>query len=285
MKVAIFGDTGGHYRALRQGLDALGVNGARIPSDLTVIHLGDLVHRGPNSDAVVLLVNNLMEENPGRWIQILGNHEAMHVGLAKPFFPCSCSSETIETLQQWWANGSMVAAAGVLSVAPRRWTTGNRPLDQESLVSNLLCVHGGLTHEFWRDELDSPATVEETVMALSVLPDSVLRREGLMTAGVEQAPVGPFWATATEETLASWLGHDMPFSQVVGHTAPYIHELNKWRFSLKHMNGFERKAVPEERRAVLFHETGVILCEDPGYGKEAPSHPQPSLVVEADFVI
>ena len=54
-RVAVVGDVAGHLDELRTELRRLGADGGtgRLPDDLTIIQVGDLVHRGPASDAVV----------------------------------------------------------------------------------------------------------------------------------------------------------------------------------------------------------------------------------------
>lgn len=285
MRVAIFGDTGGHYRALRDGLAELGVQDWQFPDDVQVVHLGDLVHRGGNSDAVVSLVDNMMESNEGRWKQIIGNHEAMHLNIGvTPFFRCNCSEETIATLQRWYSDGLLVPAAAILGIGSRKWTAGNRPVDQEEIVTELLCVHGGITREFWEQDLGAPETAIEAMIEILSLDNKTLTREGVMTAGFNGRSPGPIWATAADETFVSWSGFDMPFSQVVGHTTPYSH-LNQqwWTWTPKEARA-NGKGVPAERRSVLFGQNGLILCQDPGYGARDEAGPQPYLLIDAEFV-
>ena len=58
IRVAVIGDVGGHVEELRRELRALGASETGVlPDDLVVIQVGDLVHRGPDSEAVVRLVN------------------------------------------------------------------------------------------------------------------------------------------------------------------------------------------------------------------------------------
>lgn len=80
--MAVLGDVGGHLAALRAELTRLGVpdgGDGPIPADLTVVQVGDLVHRGPESDAVVALVDRHLSATPRRWLQVVGNHEAFYL--------------------------------------------------------------------------------------------------------------------------------------------------------------------------------------------------------------
>ena len=85
-RVAVIGDVGGHLAALRFELFRLGADPhtGTLPPGLTVVQVGDLVHRGPDSEGVVALVDRYLREQPGQWIQIVGNHEAFY--LTEPMF-------------------------------------------------------------------------------------------------------------------------------------------------------------------------------------------------------
>ena len=69
-RIAVIGDVGGHLGHLRAALIALGADGddLRLPSDLTVIQVGDLVDRGPDSSGVLDLVGRLLDDQPEQWI-------------------------------------------------------------------------------------------------------------------------------------------------------------------------------------------------------------------------
>lgn len=70
----IVGDVHGEHDALCQVLEASGYNAAGShPDGRHLVFLGDLVDRGPDSPAVVRLVQSLVEQ--GRASAILGNHE------------------------------------------------------------------------------------------------------------------------------------------------------------------------------------------------------------------
>jgi hypothetical protein len=85
MRVAVIGDIGGHVDELRAELARLGVKrDGLLPSDLLVIQVGDLVHRGPASDDVITLVDSYLRNEPHRWIQLVGNHEANYLRFRGP---------------------------------------------------------------------------------------------------------------------------------------------------------------------------------------------------------
>ena len=106
-RLALIGDVGGHRNCLRACLRALDVNVDEhgLPDDLTIIQVGDLIGGSPDDDQLIADVDHLMQTNPGRWIQLLGNWEARHLGGTnfaspqrdrQPLAPAS-----IATLRRW----------------------------------------------------------------------------------------------------------------------------------------------------------------------------------------
>lgn len=68
-RVAVFGDVGGQTKQLRDALVALGLNAltSRLPADLTVVQVGDLIHRGPGSPGAIDLVRTVLTQQPRQW--------------------------------------------------------------------------------------------------------------------------------------------------------------------------------------------------------------------------
>lgn len=208
-RVAVIGDVGGHLwpmADLLTGLGAeLGMDGAvHLPAGLTVVQVGDLVHRGPDSDGVVAMVGQIMRDQPGQWIQLAGNHEAQY--LAPPRFEWheSISDDSAETLRRWWSTGQMKVSASI------RTPTGE-----------FLATHAGLTEGFWRQILDEPATSAQAADRLNDLAASgsnLVYRAGEMLIGEVDLAAGPLWASAYHELVPSWLPAVAPFHQVHGHS-------------------------------------------------------------------
>lgn len=204
-RVAIIGDVGGHRRELERELVRLGADAAgRLPADLTVIQVGDLVHRGPDSHGVVALVDRYLTARPVQWVQLVGNHEAQY--LRDPAFRWSerLESETVDVLRRWWRDGRLLVAAAV----------GGE--------EDLLVTHAGLTAGYWRTVLGAPADSRRAATALNAqigVRDERLFRPGVMLAGgLPDLAAGPLWAQAGSEVLSSWLSGPLPFSQVHGHS-------------------------------------------------------------------
>ena len=86
MRHAVIGDVGGHAHDLWAEVERLGGDprSGRLPDDLVVVQVGDLVHRGPHSEEVVAVVDRFLQRSPDRWLQLVGNHEAQY--LREPAF-------------------------------------------------------------------------------------------------------------------------------------------------------------------------------------------------------
>jgi hypothetical protein len=255
----VIGDVGGHATALLDELVRLGADPGtgRLPDDLHVVQVGDLVHRGPDSDQVVALVDGYLTHQPGQWTQLVGNHEMQY--LREPVFewPERLHTHAIDTLRRWWDSGLLVVAA----------TT-------PSADGDLLVTHAGLTAEFWEAVLGAPATAGESAVALNSLAAQgshhVFRPGDMLHGSAQLGPVGPLWAAAATELLPSWLDRDLPFSQVHGHST-----LFDWRHD--RFRAGDAVVAVTSVDAVARHETttlpgGRIIGIDPGHGRTpAPS--------------
>lgn len=222
-RVAVVGDVGGHASALEAELVRLGadpVTGA-LPDDLTVVQVGDLVHRGPDSARVVGLVDRYLCRQPQQWVQLVGNHEAQYLREPAFVWPERLDPASVATLRRWWSGGQLRVAAAFTDVAGR----------------GHLVTHAGVTAEFWRDVLRAPATAEAAAAALNALPgddENALFRAGRLLHGRRDVgPVGPLWACASSELVPSWLSLELPFSQVHGHSSLYDWRQRSFRCSLE----------------------------------------------------
>jgi hypothetical protein len=265
-RVAVIGDVGGHLDELREELRRLGVEDGsdRLPPDLTVIQVGDLIHRGPDSDGVIALVDRYLSSGPGQWIQLIGNHEAQY--LRQPLFewPERVGEESIATLRRWWDTGRMRVAASVVTE-----------------TEGFLVTHAGLTCDFWRRTLAAPHSPEQAAAALNSLAgtaDDVLFRAGSMLQGRRaDRSAGPIWAATGTELIPSWLGVVMPFSQVHGHTS-----MSDWSGGgLRASAAIARLTTvdPEAKHETTRLRGGRLIGIDPGHSRE-PRRPWRSWVVQ-----
>ncbi|GAB7042883.1 hypothetical protein JCM9533A_67340 [Catenuloplanes niger JCM 9533] len=196
--MVIVGDVGGCADRLAAVLPAL----AEDP-EVTVIQVGDLVDRGPDSAGVLKLVGERLRESPARWIQLIGNHEAPYAGLSDPFWPEPLDDTDARRIADWWLRDRMRVAAAV------RTARGEE----------LLVTHAGLTVESWR-ALGGPVTAGTTAELLNTRPDDLLR-----------SLRGPLWAEAGPDLYHGWLtGTEFPpFGQVHGHDTIVDFGRREWR--------------------------------------------------------
>lgn len=216
-RVAVVGDIGGHLGFFRQLLDGLGVSDTTIPDGLTVVQVGDLVHKGPDSAGCVQLADQLLQTNPGRYIQLWGNHEAHYLGgpdVSDRRGVRPISLRTQQVLRRWWHNGTAQLAAA--------FDTGQ--------VGPTLITHGGLTAGMWQ-ELGAPTDVHETAEAVNRLLDDPVRawRPGKLMTGHTNLAAGPICPRTGAELAQSWLNENsMPFSQMHGHEGVWWWPDNDW---------------------------------------------------------
>jgi hypothetical protein len=283
MRLAIIGDMAGHKRELSEELVRLGMDpdSLRLPDDLIVCQLGDLVHRGPDSPGIIELVDQLMVANPNRWKQLIGNHEAQYIFDPPRFdFPENLDRRTQRTLRRWWRSGAMQVAAafetgGVDKIRPgghiERLGTGG-----------LLVTHSGLTAGAWH-QLGKPQTAHLAAAAINDERNrlgSVVWRAGLMLGGPVDRATGCVWAEACKEVYDSWAReacHPPNFNQVHGHTSAMWWSQGK--LSEVPTPGVSL-TVDYSCRQVLAEINGqAIWGIDPGHGKH-PATPWSALVFE-----
>ncbi|HEX6685193.1 MAG TPA: metallophosphoesterase [Candidatus Limnocylindrales bacterium] len=184
-RVILIGDVGGHVDALRAALISAGAF-PRVPGGTTVIQVGDLVDRGPDSEAVVELVHTYLNEQPDRWIQLAGNHDAQYLPQGWSFYRASLGGTHISLLR------SLKLSVAAAVATPE---------------GEYLVTHAGLTAGLWR-ELGEPMTAATAAMLLNERPDLMWHMSG------------PLWADAGSEVYEPWLDFRdyVPFGQIHGHS-------------------------------------------------------------------
>lgn len=273
----LFGDTGGQGKAFFRGLEAVGVDldAYSIPEHVRILHLGDLIHKGQESDLIVDTVDKLMKANPGRWIQLLGNHEAQHLPFGLQFQSCYCSQRTRGKIQSWYLRG-LAKFAHSEALVPQRWTTGNRPQEQEGVATSMVFTHAGVSPAFLK--LSGTSTREELVEFINA-PENVraVSKPGLLF-GVRNTIAGPIWASSGQEVIEPWiLRHKpAPFAQAFGHTALYRWGVGAWYPSVAKSVRDATKLQPETRSGVTFAGDTVFLTMDPDFGSALITDAQPS---------
>ena len=229
-RVAVIGDVGGHADLLRDALCRLGAEGdaARLPEGLTVIQVGDLVDRGPDSTGVLDLVDRYLEEQPDQWIQLAGNHEAQYLPGGTPFWRERLADADARRLRAWWADGRLRIAAAVRTTAgdARGAGASQRSTDGD----DVLLTHAGLTVDAWR-ALGEPPTATAAARLLNERPEPLIwLGDGFTTDTL----AGPLWADAGWELYEPWMhfyaaGGFVPFDQTHGHSSVVRFGERMWR--------------------------------------------------------
>jgi len=210
----VIGDVGGHLSFFTHILRQVGWNSntGKLPPKITVVQVGDLVHKGPQSDACVTLANQLIKANPDTYIQLVGNHEAHYLGgpnVSERSGVKQISTTSVNTLQRWWDQKLMRVAYAI----PNSIEYGPT-----------LITHGGVTAGFFHD-LGSPKTVCETANVLNAAADntSFIFRPGALMTNIVDLSAGPICPRTGTELVDSWLDADtLPFSQIHGHESVWF---------------------------------------------------------------
>ena len=214
-RAAVFGDIQGHRDAFEQSLIALGLSpssGGSVPG-LCVVQVGDLIHKGPDSDAVIEMVDRFVAADDGGWIQLVGNHEGQYVG-GPMFWGDVIGDGAQRTLAGWYVDGRLDIATSVTDSSGEEW----------------LISHGGLTLDKWRliGEPSSAAEAAELLNAEFRTTPGVALAPGIMLQG-ETGPPGAAWAEPSRELYSPWLRHgSAPFNQIHGHASPWSFAAGRW---------------------------------------------------------
>lgn len=271
-RIAVIGDVGGHAWVLRRCLEELEADtkSGALPDDLVVVQVGDLVHKGPDSPGVVALVERMMTGSPGRWIQLIGNHEAQE-GLGGPDF---------------WQE----SLAAPVRAQLRRWVDSDRARMAVALDSvefgPALVSHAGLTRHKWvaigrPDSPDEAATVLNKELAAD--PELAFAA-GEMLGVKSRLPVGVAWASP-RELLGSWDMEHLPFSQVHGHATPRRWSSDTWVPGLSRRTTARASTDPRRRHSDFGWPGGEhIVCVDPDYGADAAPVPLAPLILNGEIL-
>ena len=260
MALHVFGDTGGHFDQLFTSLLQLGLNPDtfELPADVRVVHLGDLIHKGPKSNELVQLVEQILTANPvGQWVQLLGNHESQHIPGGRHFWSCDCNNQTKSLLKQWYREQVAFVAYG---------------------EGDFLFTHSGVTRSFW-ESVGKPANALDTAARLQALDAERAFQPGVMLG--HRTPAGPVWALSTFEVFNSWNNspEPMPFVQVHGHTSALDWEQENWYPAPDEFMAVA-KGDPTSRALIVPVAGSAMIGLDPSFEKESPSLlAQPYLVL------
>ena len=273
-RVALFGDVGGQAAELRSALVRLGADPETLalPADLTVVQVGDLIHRGPDSPGAVDIARTVMNAQPRQWIQLVGNHEAQYLAPPRFHWPERLPSEVTETVFEWWRTRRMRVAVAIGT------DDGH----------DYLVTHAGLTEGYWRHFVGEPATAALAARSLNSmigrLHESWLFRGGVMVTGEVDLSAGPLWASAPDELLPSWLAstEPAPFDQVHGHSSTVDWATGR-EYGRPELSGLISEDTVR-RHATAIVEGRRIIGIDPGHGRR-PAKAWAPLVLKGAHVL
>lgn len=257
-RIAVYGDVHGHRIPFLESLAQLGVSrDFRMPDDLVVIQVGDLVHRGPDSLQLLEAVGQLLENNPFRYIQLIGNHEAQY--LYKRMFENAHELEPAgqRLLHDLFNDGLIHAAVGITS-------------DQGE---EILATHAGVSPDVYRNILGSPKGIDEVAARIEAgISHSTpwLWSPGAMLTGRRDPYAGPLWAEAMSEVYVPWFytGANPPFSQIHGHSSPVLWSFDGTPPSLRDFNPLVEVHVDiAKRHSIARVQDRKFVGIDPCHGR------------------
>lgn len=255
-RVAVIGDIHGHLGEFLVALAALGVGfplgqPPTWPDDLWVIQTGDQIHKGPDSVAVLSLRDELVAASSGRFIDLIGNHEAMYLR-GPEFFPRTAG-----------------LGSSLRSDDHRRLAVAVRLPDGPSH----LLTHAGLTRGLWSKVCHSTSSAASAALSLNrawARHDPLVSHPGIMYGSrLPNFSAGPYWAHASLEVVASWDASPdpLPFPQVAGHSNP-AHPRDRLRPSRTYRqdssgHGFVLRPLGQDPDALAFAFLDVSPSEMP----------------------
>lgn len=222
-RVVIISDVGGHLDYLEKILEKdVRVNDKGIiPKNTHFILNGDIVHKGPDSEACLALTADLLDKNENNMTVTVGNHEEHYLGDI-PFWRDEIAQESQDLLKDLWENNRLTAGVAV----------------QSSNRAQYLVTHAGITPGYWDQVLAHPLTPSEAADRLAGIrkvAEPYLWYPGCMITGERDAAAGPVWASSSDELYPAWAhvqlkGKRAPrnFHQIHGHSTPYFWQARKW---------------------------------------------------------
>jgi hypothetical protein len=259
VRAAIIGDVSGWCHSLETALREIGCDPdeGTIPEDLVVVQVGDLVHKGADSRGCLALVDRMLLS--GRWIQLMGNHEAQYLG-GPVFWHEERIPYCVADLQRWTAEGQLKLAYAY---------------DTEE-YGPILITHAGLVVAKW-EELGALGDVHAVARAINAefieAPERALAAGSML--GRTDCP-GVTWSDPIAELLVPWSHFPtLPFSQVHGHASPYLWADPMWRETISEVNDLVIRGVdiPQRRTIASWPGGQTIIGIDPGFGTKGPQVP------------
>lgn len=277
-RVVTIADIGGHLDYLEYILekDVQLTPKGTIPKNTHLVVNGDIVHKGPDSEACLDRVVELQNQNGSQVTLTAGNHEEHYLGDI-PFWRQEIDEEHQALLRDLWAENRMVAGVAIQSVNSAQY----------------LVTHAGVTPGYWKQVLACPITPVEAAARLAAikrLAPELLWYPGCMITGAPDGSAGPLWASCSDELYPGWAqaqikGQIAPrdFHQIHGHSTPYDWQQRKWR-----LDGGLRDLVDlnfAKNRSVTTITGNRFIGIDPGFSsRTTPQEKWSSFIVRGEVV-
>lgn len=279
MKYFVFGDTGGHFNQLFNSLVEIGLtDDYKLPSDVHIIHMGDLVHKGLYSHDILTTVDQIRQKNPGQWTQMIGNHEAQYLG-GHVFWNPSLDVHDQAILHQWFSDGFL----NFIHALDKPLTTTLKNGDKYELTDPTIFSHAGVSFPFWNTFLKSTSLNDYNDVAASLNADD-LHKAGYMLQEEfnMENPTGPMWSHGIHEVWLKWVSEfASPFNQFVGHINPYMFERGIFFPGTVDVFKSHAKIYESDRITVApLGENPLMFFMAPGYSKVAYGNFQPYVLLE-----
>lgn len=245
MKTVLLGDIGGQFCVLENMLERIGIgDDLQVPHDIIVIQVGDVVRMMNNDNidslACAELVDALLRKNPGKWIQLLGNHESPLIGGPYPDYwvDRKAFTDCHAIVSAWWDERLVKLAAGF-------------ELDNGTHV----LTHAGITKGYL-DHIDliNPRDIVPYINDIVGTDYGIVAKTGIVSFSEPPNLSSDFlWASSSAELLPSWSGHNMGFHQIHGHDTPLLSwEEPQLRYP---MDGDWTANIDSERRLMSIRTT------------------------------
>ncbi len=288
MRTIVFGDTGGHADPLLASLQAIGMdmNTLKLPDNIRVVHLGDLIHKGPFSNEIIMIINFILARNPEQWIQILGNHEFNYVDGAPHFWFNDLNNHSIHILHSWIEKG-LARPAFALPGGNHIISTSEVNHTSSILDKGILFTHAGLTRQFWKNINHEPNALRAAEMINNLSVKEVTKPGIMLETMFAGLNPGPVWALASTEVYQSWEMDpqiEMPFIQVHGHTVAYEWFLNEWYSTVS--PNFKRNTILDYTNRLSFTSLAgsLLIGCDPGFSETFDMKQQPFLTLDDNII-
>lgn len=214
MKTVLLGDIGAQYGVMLDMLKRVGMGpDLMVPDGLTIIQVGDVVRMANDSHldsyACAKLSDEILRKNPGRWIQLLGNHESSFIGGPYPEYWVERSAfhDCHDIISGWWNEDLVKLAVGF-------------ELDDGEYVLS----HAGITHGYTEHVgLTDAKSLVSHINGIVGTDYGKVARTGIVNFFDEPNMSSDFlWASSGGELIPSWEGKEMQFHQIHGHDTPLL---------------------------------------------------------------